>query len=142
MQHTNLCEQCGGILVTKLPYCDAQDMKCPCFPHSKLNLVLSLGTDNAFLKYGCVTTYGLCFFRSQTVKWSQMVSNLLGFNLNLDAKTLPPLQKTYFLSSKTHESKKHLSIKIMAPNPWTKAPSHSPPKKSSPLVPVQRDFCM
>ena len=37
-----------------------------------------------------------------------MVSNLLGFNLNIDAKTLPPLQKTYFLSSKTHKVQKTL----------------------------------
>jgi hypothetical protein len=46
-----------------------------------------------------------------------MVSNLLGFNLNIDAKTLPPLQKHIFSPPKLTKSKKHLSIKVMAPKP-------------------------
>ena len=80
----------------------------------------------------------LCFLWSQTVSWSQMVSNLLGFNLNIDAKTLPPLQKTYFLSSKTHKVQKTLKHQSYGSKTLNQSTFSLPPKKSSPLPPVQR----
>jgi hypothetical protein len=80
----------------------------------------------------------LCFLWSQTVSWSQMVSNLLGVNLNIDAKTLPPLQKTYFLSSKTHKVQKTLKHQSYGSKTLNQSTFSLPPKKSSPLPPVQR----
>jgi len=69
----------------------------------------------------------LCFLWSQKVSWSQMVSKLFCFNLDIDAKALPLLEKKDFCTLHLTSLQKTLAPIVTSNQP---SPYCHNPKKS------------